>query len=53
MIKYLERKILIEPHTYVGFNGERKILSQYCEIPLRIKGIEFIFPFFIESNYET
>ena len=53
MIKYLERKILIEPHTYVGFNGERKILSQYCEILLRIKRIKFIFPFFIEPNYET
>ena len=53
MIKYLERKILIEPHTYVGFNGEGKTLSQYSEILLRIKGIEFIFSFFIEPDYET
>ena len=53
MIKYLERKIQIEPHTYVWFNGERKTLSQYCEIPLRIKGIKNIFSFFIEPNYET
>ena len=27
MIKYLERKLVIEPHTYIGFNGERKTIS--------------------------
>ena len=53
MIKYLERNILIEPHKYMRYNGERKTLSQYCEIPLRIKGINFIFPFFIELDYKT
>ena len=53
MIKYLERKILIEPHTYVGFNRERKTLRKYCKIPLKIKGTKFIFPFFIEPYYET
>lgn len=50
MIKYLERRILIKPHTYVGYNGERKTLSQYCEILLRTKGYLF---FFHITKYET
>lgn len=46
MIKYLKRRILIEPHTYVWYNGERNTLSQYFEIPLKIRGIWFIYLFY-------
>lgn len=52
MIKYLEKRVLVEPHTYVGYNGETKTVSQYNEIPVRIKGIKFMFLFFIKTNYE-
>lgn len=52
MIKYLEKRVLVEPHTYVGYNGERKTVSQYYEIPVRIKGIKFMFLFFIKTNYK-
>lgn len=42
----------MKPHTYVGYNGESKTVSQYYEIPVRIKGIKFMFLFFIKANYE-